>query len=339
MAGGSSQPSNTTQTTKVELPAWLEGAAQDNFAQAQDIAKQPYTPYTGNQIAGQTPDQLQAAQAIRDMQGQTGAALGSLGAGAAGLGSYQATQVTPQTLAGTDLSAYMNPYTGEVETNALKALESSREQSQNQIGDQFLSSKAFGGSRQALQSAVTDAQVAQKAAETSAQIRAQNFTQAQAAATGDITRNLAAQQANQTAGLNAAGLDLNAYKTAADIYNSGQQANIRDIGLLDTSGGQQQQMQQGQLDLQYQNWLEAQGWDKSQIEWLHQMIGSAPGSGNTSVMSTGNPGGSRASPAMGALGGAISGGATGAMIGGPAAPYTAAIGAVAGGIMGGLSSR
>lgn len=325
---------NTTTTTKAELPSWLAGAAEDNLHRSVDYLKDyhQYQTYTNPRIAGQTTDQLNAAQQIRDMQGQTGAALGGLGASSANLGGFQASQVTPETLAGTDLSPYMNPYTGEVETNALRALEGTREQSQNQIGDQFQSSKAFGGSRQALQSAVTDAQFGQRAADTSAQLRQANFNQAQAAATGDIQRNLQAQQLNQQAGIASAGIDLSAYKQAADIYGQGQAANIRDVSLLDTSGGQQQQMQQGQLDLTYQNWLDEQNYYKSQIEWMQQMLGSTPGSGTTTINAGG---GSKASPALGALGGAVSGASAGAAFG----PYGAAIGAVGGGVLGGLSSR
>lgn len=340
MAGGGSSPSNTTQTTKTELPAWMEGASTDQYAKAKEIAAKPYEGYGGSRIAGQNADQLQATQAIRDMQGQTGAALGSLGdAVGSQIGGYRADMVTPQTLAGTNLQPYMNPFTGEVETNALRALEGERRNSQNQIGDAFLSSKAFGGSRQALQSAVTDAQFGQQAGDLSSKLRMANFSQAQQAATGDITRDMTAQQLNQRAGLDAGQLNLAGYKTAGDLYGQAQKSNLADIGLLDTSGGQQQQMQQAGLDLQYQDWLEKQGYDRQQLEWLHQMLASSPGSQTTVVNSTGTPGGSKANPAMGALGGALSGASAGAMIGGPAAPYTAAAGAVVGGLLGGLGSR
>jgi hypothetical protein len=340
MAGGGSTPSNTTQTTKTELPAWMEGASTDQYNQAKELAAKPYEAYSGDRIAGRTPDQVAAADAIRNMQGQTGAALGSLGGTvAAQIGGYRPDMVTPRTLAGTDLQPYMNPFTGEVEANSLRALEGTRQNSQNQIGDAFMSSKAFGGSRQALQSAVTDAQFGQQAGDLSAKLREANYNQAVAGATGDITRDLTGQQLNQRAGLDAAGINLAGYKTAGDLYGQAQKSNIADIGLLDTSGGAQQQMDQAGLDLKYQDYLEKAGYDRSQIDWLHQLLASSPGSQTTSINATGMAGGSKGSPAMGALGGALSGAASGAMIGGPAAPYTAAAGAVVGGVLGGLSSR
>lgn len=336
MAGGGSGSSNSTQTTRVQLPAWLESASEANFARARNLAEtEQYTPYTGERVAGTTPDQDAAAAQIRAMQGQTGTALQGLGDASAQFGNWQPQQVTAQQLAGMDLSPYMNPYTGEVEANALKALESSRLQAQTGIEDRFLSSKAFGGSRQALQSAVTDAQTAQKAAETSAQLRQANFNQAQQAAVGDITRGMTAQQLNQAAGLQGVQLNLAGLKQAGDLYGIGQKANIADIGLLDTLGQQDQARNQAALDIQYQNWLEEQGFDKSQIEWMGQMLASSPGSQTTTVNTTGNAGGSKASPLMGAMGGALSGASAGAMLG----PIGAGVGAIAGGLLGGLSSR
>lgn len=335
--GGGSGSSNTSQTTKVQLPAWLESASEANFARARQLAEtETFNPYTGERVAGTSPDQDTAAAQIRAMQGQTGTALQGLGDASAQFGSWQPMQVTAGQLAGMDLSPYMNPYTGEVEANALKALESSRLQAQQGLEDRFLSSKAFGGSRQALQSAVTDAQTAQKAAETSAQLRQANFNQAQQAAVGDITRGMTAQQLNQAAGLQGAKLNLDALQQAGSLYGVGQKANIADIGLLDTLGQQEQARNQAQLDIQYQNWLEQQGFDKAQIEWLGQMLAASPGSQTTTVNTTGNAGGSRGSPAMGAIGGALSGAASGAMLGSAVPVIGTAIGAVAGGLLGGL---
>jgi len=334
--GGGSGSSNTSQTTKVQLPAWLEQASEQNFARAKTLAEtQTYQPYGGDRVAGTTPDQDAAAAQIRAMQGQTGGALQGLGDASAQFGNWQPQQVTAGQLAGMDLTPYMNPYTGEVEANALKALESSRMQSQQGIEDRFLSSKAFGGSRQALQSAVTDSMTAQKAAETSAQLRQANYNQAVQGATGDITRGMTAQQLNQAAGLSGAQLNLAGLRQAGDLYGVGQKANIADISLLDTLGQQGQARNQAGLDIAYQNWLEQQGFDKSQIEWMGQMLAASPGSQTTTVNTTGNAGGSKANPLMGALGGAAAGASIGSIVPG----FGTAIGAVAGGLLGGLSSR
>lgn len=51
-----------SQTTKVEIPAWLEKAAKSNLARADEIAKIGYTPYYGPDVAALTPMQQAAMQ-------------------------------------------------------------------------------------------------------------------------------------------------------------------------------------------------------------------------------------------------------------------------------------
>ena len=51
MAGGKGGQS----TTKVEIPEWLEGAAQENLAKAGELSKIGYTPYYGPSVAAMTP--------------------------------------------------------------------------------------------------------------------------------------------------------------------------------------------------------------------------------------------------------------------------------------------
>jgi len=331
MSGGGSK--NATQTTRVELPEWMQNAGEQNFMKAESIANNPYTGYDQSRIAGYTPDQVAAQDMTRANAGQTGNMQQYLGGQAAGLNDYQPQQVQAGQLASTNLDPYMNPYTQQVEAHALSALESQRKQAQLGNQDAFLRNKAFGGSRQALQAGVTDAMAAQKAAETSANIRAQAFQQAQNAASTDIGRAFDASRANQSADLQGRQLGLQGLQLAGNLYGQGQQADIRDVGLLSAAGQEQQAMNQAQLDLNYQNWMDYQGWDRSQLEWLSGMLGSSPGSQTTNA--TGNMGGSKPNPAMGALGGALSGAATGSMAG----PWGAAGGAVIGAGLGYMGSR
>lgn len=114
-----------------------------------------------------------------------------------------ADQIMAQRLAGMDLNTYMNPYTQGVVDYGLKALETQRLQSLNGIGDQAARSGAFGGSRQGILEGVTNATSAMNAGKLASDLMSQNYMQAQNAAIGDITRNLASQQANQAANLQA----------------------------------------------------------------------------------------------------------------------------------------
>lgn len=54
MSGGGKGGS---QTTKVQLPSWVEDAAKSNLARADQIAQLGYTPYYGPDVAAFTPTQ------------------------------------------------------------------------------------------------------------------------------------------------------------------------------------------------------------------------------------------------------------------------------------------
>lgn len=62
MGGGSSQPKNTTTTTKTELPAWLSNAYTDFFNQTNQVNAKPYRPYDGQLNAAPTAAQNDAQQ-------------------------------------------------------------------------------------------------------------------------------------------------------------------------------------------------------------------------------------------------------------------------------------
>lgn len=51
MGGGS-------QTTETKIPEWLEDAAKNNLARANELAKIGYTPYYGPDVAAMTPMQI-----------------------------------------------------------------------------------------------------------------------------------------------------------------------------------------------------------------------------------------------------------------------------------------
>jgi hypothetical protein len=49
-------------TSKVEIPAWLEAAAQENLARGRAVSEIGYTPYYGPDVAAMTPLQMGAIQ-------------------------------------------------------------------------------------------------------------------------------------------------------------------------------------------------------------------------------------------------------------------------------------
>jgi hypothetical protein len=299
--GGSTSTKDSSSTSTQTLDPRLADTVYGNVARVQNMADTGFQPYTGQQVAGFTPDQTAAQGAYAGIgNGQVGSStLQSAISGAQGVAGYAPSPVSAQTisanpLTSVDLSGYMNPYTSGVINSTLADLNR-----QQQIQDQTDAAKAtaagaFGGSRSAVLQNLDHDSYARTAASTLAGLNQANFTQAQTAAQSDLARQLTASQANQSAalqaaqfnqntGLQAAGLNLNAAGALAGM--SGQQLSqaLQQAGALQTAGDAQQKNQQAQLDAAYQQWLMAQQYPIQIQGLLNQAIGEIPRTTNTAT--------------------------------------------------------
>ena len=209
MSGGSTTQSSGTSTSVNQIPAWMSDAGQQNYAYAQNVAQQPLQQYQGQMVADTSPQTQQSWDVAANSgnvgadqyNGATAGYLGALGQTPSQVTNPgNATPITAGQLSNTDLSPYMNPYTQDVINATLPGMQQANALSQNQQANAANSANAFGGSRQGIQQGVAQAQGAQNIGLMLANLNNQNFTQAQAAATGDINRNLtAAETTNQKA--------------------------------------------------------------------------------------------------------------------------------------------
>ena len=259
------QQQQTQQTT--QLPPWVNDAAQQNYAFAQNVASRPLQQYQG-QMVPDVSDQLQqswntAATATNAGMPQYNAAtagyVGALGqtpmsvnAGGptmqvnAGGPTMQvndpgnAMQVQAGNIGQTDLSSYMDPYTQSVINASLPIMQQQLGQTLSQNAGNASQTGAFGGSRFGVQQGTAQAQGALGMANMAAGLNQANFTQAQAAATGDINRQLQAQTTNQASSQTDLARNLQAQlanqgANAADLQRSltaqtsNQGANAADI--------------------------------------------------------------------------------------------------------------
>jgi len=285
-SSGGGSTSTQQQTSTTSLPAWVESTGQNNYGIAQGVSQNLMGPYTGQRVADQTSGQLANVAALQSNVGSTNPAYSLAQDTAAGLTGYQPSQVNAGQLSNTDLSAYMNPYTQSVINNGLSALDVQRQQSLNQVGDQAISSKAFGGSRQGIAEGVTNAGAATAAGNLASQLQAANFTQAQAAATGDINRNLTAQQNNQQAGLSGASTQLNAANALGTLAGQGQQSFLTGIGAASAGQDTIQAQQQAQLLAQQQAYQEQQQFPIQQLGILQSALGQTPYGQTTNTTGT-----------------------------------------------------
>jgi hypothetical protein len=298
---GSGSGGSTTTTSKTELPDWVTSAAQRNLNASYDVAQKMLGPYQGPTYAQLTPGAQANIAGLQSLVGSTqpayNLAQGTLG----GLTGFSADQVNAPTLANTNLSPYMNPYTDAVTRSGLNAINVQRQQALNQNADQAIAQRAFGGSRQGVQEGITNAAAGMQAGQLAAQLGQQNYTQAQQAASQDIANNLNAQQVNAANRLSAAGLNQNAATSLAGVASQGQQTNLQ--GLMGALQGQTlaQQDQQGRLSADQAAYQAAQQFPLQQLQIPSSILSATPyGSTTTGTSAVTPPAGNGLMQGLGA---------------------------------------
>jgi hypothetical protein len=301
MSKGGNEPSTSTTSTQVDPQ--VKAAYLGNV----DYARQAANNLGARQIAGFDPLYQQGeTQALAAGSGVGRQQLGMAGQLTGALAAYAPREIRPdQALT----QQYYNPYEQQVVNTSLNDLEQARQRATQQMGQQAMASKAFGGSRHGVAEALTSGEYSKQAGSMLANLRNQGYQQALGLAQ-------AQQLANQQAGMQGAQFRLGA---AQQLGQMGQAQTGADYMAAQTAmglGGARQQLVQQQLDAARNLGLERLGITQSALGL--QM----PGMGTTGTTSTPN----YSNPAAGALGGAMAGYQ---MFG----PY----GAIGGGLLGALS--
>lgn len=274
MPSGGGQPAQTTQVSKVELPAWVDQASQQNYDLAKQVADRPFAQYEGSRVAApsqyttQGYDQIQANVGAANpyVDAATGAynKANSLYDDAAGMykstaplydqaqtqfgkaGSVldqsmplfgQAADIYRSTAGPLDINQFLNPYTNEVEQRAIGNANTAL--TQQMAGNASAAEKAgaFGGSRFAVQQGVTQGEGVRNIGDLSAQLRRAGIDFATQTALQDRTgRQAAAGGLLNTAG-GMGGASDRYMNTGTGYLNTA--AGIRDTaaGLGSTAGG------------------------------------------------------------------------------------------------------
>lgn len=204
-------------------------------------------------------------------QGQTAAMAGT----AMGMG-YQPAQVQAGQVAGTDLSAYFNPFEQTVVQQSLGDIEQARQMQANQLAAQAQRAGAFGGSRSAILESQANEAALQQAARTAANLRLGGYQQAQQLAGQDISRQMQAALANQQAGLAGAGQRLAA---AGQLGGLAQQAFGMGRNLqqdLAQQGSLQQMLSQRIFDAARGQFQGYQSFPERSLGYLATALGAAP---------------------------------------------------------------
>lgn len=247
-------------STTVKYPDWVNAAAKDNLAYANNIAALPYQPYQGPRIADFTDtqkdaqqkaidfansnvglDQINAAQArtselmnftpsqiaakAYDPALATSQGYDAATAAAAAANRGDVRNVGGGSFLNMPVGAYANPFVNQVVNTTLNDLDRSRILAQQGNAAAAAKSGAFGGSRQGVLEAETNRNFFDTAARTAAGLRSDAYNAAANLAGQDLQRGLQANLANQ-------GVDLQTILANAGFT---QQANLANQGALNAA--------------------------------------------------------------------------------------------------------
>jgi len=314
--GGSQTSTGTTYTSNLPeyaKPFFEEAMKQSarNVFTTDDagnvIGVKPYNPYTGQRVTPQSAEQIAVRGNIMGMQApgefdaaQTNlAGSGNLAGMAGGAGLAKALGYNPATIYGGTFTPgmadyYGDPYQQRVTDIALREGRRQGDIAQSQAAMGAIKRGTFGGGRQALMSTELERNLQQNLADIQAKGSAAGYQNAQQQFNADATRQLQAQQATQqgqTAAAQLAGQtgiaglssSIDAAKAQAATAAAEQTANLERLKTQATSAAEAQAIDQKIADLKYQTFMEAQNWEKAQLEFYNAMLRGNAGLAQTQV--------------------------------------------------------
>jgi hypothetical protein len=282
MSGGSSGGTNTVSTSSTP-PSQFTDAYTQLLGQAQNAASTPYQQYTGQLVAGLSPDQESGISAVENAQG---AANPYINAAAQEVGqSTQDLWGNTQQYSPSAIEQYESPYTQSV-LNTTEAAENNQDAIQQQgIVGNAISAGAWGGDRSAVAQGITAGQQAIANNATNANIEQAGFTSAQNEFNTEQTSQLGANEANSWLASQGA-------NTLAGLGNEAESTELTGANALLSTGSLEQGQAQAELNVPYEQYQAALAYPYQQDSWLQGLetnLGSSAGGTGTTSSPAANP--------------------------------------------------
>ena len=311
MGGSTTYNSTTTQagSSNADLPAWAKPYFERNLAKAEAEYGKDYEAYTGERLAGQSQDTLDAISGTRDLANQNVGITGLSGAQdymtdgmvtAEGLADYNPNTFTQYgyddaaKFTGDNVGQYMNPYTQNVVDRQKSEAMRDYQRTQGLRNSQAVQAGAFGGSRGAVRNFLAEDSMMnrmgmlQDAGLRDAYKDATNQFTASRTADMSVDKSRAAELARVEAATEgadqfAAKQGLNALQTGAGLAKDsvalgelGRQTDIQNLQLLEGIGAAEEGRNQQQLDLDYNEFLAKKGYTAEQIGNMTGILSGMP---------------------------------------------------------------
>jgi hypothetical protein len=312
--GGGTQTSYSTNLPEYAKPFYEELLKQTGKQVYQTDAEgnvtgvQPYVPYTGERVAGFTPEQSKVQTEVAGLtapggfgRAATGLGVGeAMGYGTAGLGLGQAFGYTPTAISGgtfgaPEAAAYMSPYASNVTDIAVREARKQADLAKTAGMSGAIGRGTFGGARQALLQSEQERGAQQNIANIRAQGQQDAYLNAQKQFEADQARRMKAAELGQQGQQFAAGLgkDLGVAGLQTGLEASAKQgalaateqvSNLERLKAQAASAGEKQALQQEINNLKYQTFQEQKNYEKAQLDYLSNILrGNAAALGTTQV--------------------------------------------------------
>ncbi len=259
----------TKTTSQATMPDWQMDLFKDYYQQAKEAADMPFQGYTGDRIAGLSPEEMQMGAGI---QGLFGSAFG--GFDPTGQLQQLAGQQAPQlgdvqSLLDVDIGAYQSPYQQQVIDLTEQDFARRRDLQQQQAQDVAMRSGAFGGSRGTIYEQEALRPLQEQEARTVAGLRQSGFESAQRAAESDIARQ-------QQMAMLAPELELRGRQQQAGLLSGLLGGQTQALGLLGGYGGLARGLEQQGRDFDFSEFMRQQQYPAYQLGLLGQGLGMMP---------------------------------------------------------------
>jgi hypothetical protein len=312
--GGGTQTSYSTNLPEYAKPFYEELLKQtgkqvyETDASGNVTGVQPYVPYTGERVAGFTPEQEKVQTEVAGLtapggfgRAATGLGVGeAMGYGTAGLGlgqafGYRPTAISGGTFGAPEAAAYMSPYASNVTDIAVREARKQADLAKTAGMSGAIGRGTFGGARQALLQSEQERGAQQNIANIRAQGQQDAYLNAQKQFEADQARRMKAAELGQQGQQYAAGLGkelgvaglqtgLEASAKQGALAATEQVSNLERLKAQAASAGEKQALQQEINNLKYQTFQEQKNYEKAQLDYLSNILrGNAAALGTTQV--------------------------------------------------------
>ena len=281
--GSDNTTTGTTTSYTTTLPEYFQPYAEAMAGRSQMESLGGYTPYSGQRLAGFTPEGQVAMNRtaaygvggpnVQEQYATKGYA--DEGRAVSPLGMGIATGFDPGEFTSDIAAKYMSPYTQNVVEVQKREAARDAEMQLQKLQSRAAQAQAYGGYRHGQQESNLSRQLSQQLGDIQARGQAAGYEDAY----GRFAADRQARFSKAQLGLEGLGADQRsrqlrqqALQGMAGMSKQAQESQIQRLSALQGAGMARRGMDQEQMDIAYGDFLQQRDFPKQQIEWYNEML-------------------------------------------------------------------